>query len=99
MNINNLTKKPTLTKFTIDKPEIVEQYGEPIEFYSWDRQPIDVFLKLAALTGENNTVEIVRIASELILDEAGDPVITSDSMLPTNVLMAAIGEVTEKLGK
>jgi hypothetical protein len=41
-------------------------------------------------------LEIVR---QLLLDEAGKPIVTADTMLPTAVLIRAIAKLTETLGK
>ena len=98
MKINQLAAKPQLIKITLDAQEITEKHGEAVEFWTWDRQPLDVFMKLANLqTGE--TGEIINVVKNLILDEEGKPVITGDVVLPTDILVAAIGEITTMLGK
>jgi hypothetical protein len=98
MKITQLSAKPQLIEFTLDDTEIVAKYGEAIVFWSWDRQPMDIFMKLASAT-ESNVTNIISIVKDLILDEAGKPVITADTMLPTDVLMRAISKITESLGK
>ena len=47
MNLKNLAKKPELIKLTIDNEDIVKEFGEPLDFYCYDRHPMDVFLKVA----------------------------------------------------
>ena len=98
MKITQLSAKPQLIEFTLDDTDIVTKYGEAIVFWSWDRQPMDTFMKLASAT-ESNVTNIISIVKDLILDEAGKPVITADTMLPTDVLMRAISKITESLGK
>ena len=98
MKINQLAAKPQLIKITLDAKEILEKHGEAVEFWTWDRQPLDVFMKLANLqSGEAG--EIINVVKNLILDEQGKPVITGDVVLPTDILVAAIGEITTMLGK
>lgn len=97
MKLTQLASKPQLVKFTIDDAALVAKYGEPIEFWSWDRQPMDVFMKLASAT-ESNVTNIISIVKDLVLDENGKAIITPEAMLPTDVLMAAIGKITTALG-
>ena len=98
MNITQLAAKPVLTKFKLDDKEVVKEYGEPIEFYSWDRQPLDVFMQLANAS-ENDKVTLITIAKDLILDENGKKVLSDDNMLPTKLLMKCIGKIVQILGK
>jgi len=98
MKLSQLTAKPQLILVQLDDAETIKEFKEPIEFHTWDRQPMDIFMKLASATQEN-TGNIIDIVKTLILDENGKPVLTDDVMLPTNVLMRAITKVTEMLGK
>ena len=99
MKITQLAAKPQLVKLTIDDPTLVEEFGEQIEFWSYDRQPLDVFMKLASLNDSTNKVEMINIMRTLILDEEGKQVIIGETMLPTAVLLGAIQKLTELLGK
>ena len=98
MKIQDLAAKPKLISMTIDKKELVEKYGEAIIFHFYDRQPLDVFAKLASAT-QDNVMEIAGVIESLILDEAGQPIIKEGVTLPIDVLMEAINEVTTHLGK
>ena len=98
MKLSQICSEPQLVEVKIDDKEIIKEYGEPISFYTWDRQPMDVFMRLANLDG-NNTVELINIVKTLILDDEGKPILNDKNMLPTNVLMKAIAKVTEQLGK
>ena len=98
MRLSQLTAKPQLVKVILSDEEINKEYGEAIEFYTWDRQPMDTFMKLANAT-QDSTGSVVEIVKTLILDEHGDQILSNDNMLPTNILMKAISKVTEMLGK
>jgi len=98
MKLNSLTAKPQLVEIEINDDEVINEYGEAITFHTWDRQPLDVFMKLAA-ADHTNTVGVIGIVRTLILDEKGKEILKDDAMLPTNILMKAIGKVTELLGK
>lgn len=98
MKLSQLSAKPQLVKIELMDEEIQKEFGEAIEFHTWDRQPMDVFMKLASAT-QDNTTGIINIVKTLILDEDGKEILTDDTMLPTNILMKAIAKVTELLGK
>ena len=98
MKLSQLTAKPQLVLVKIDDEDTIKEYKEPLEFYTWDRQPLDVFMKLASATQEN-TGMIIEVVRTLILDENGKVLLDKDNMLPTNLLMRAISKVTDLLGK
>lgn len=98
MKISQLASKPQLIKLTIDDKAIVKEFGEVIEFWTWDRQPLEVFMKLAS-SSQNNPAEIIDVVRTMILDEDGKQVITGDNMLPTSVLIRIISKIVETLGK
>ena len=98
MKLSQLTAKPQLILIELDDTEIIKEFGEAITFHTWDRQPMDVFMKLAAADSKN-TSNIIEIVRTLILDENGKEILKDDVMLPTHVLMKAIVKVTELLGK
>lgn len=98
MKLSNLAKAPELIKVTIDDKEIVEQYGEPLDFYTLDRQPMDTFLKFAA-GDRNDFTQMAQVLKEMIMDEEGKPVIQEGVMLPSKVMVAAFTKLVEQLGK
>lgn len=100
MKLSQLAARPKLIAISIDDEELVAKYGEPIEFYTWDRQPLEVFMKLAVAStrpGEDNG--IVSIVRTMMLDEHGKEIIVDGVMPPSDVLIAAIGRITSMLGK
>lgn len=98
MKLSELSAKPKLVSVIIDDEEIVKEYGEPLEFYTYDRQPVDVFLKLASID-QNNPSMVIDAVRKLILDENGKEIITQDGTLPSKVLMKVIQKAVESLGK
>lgn len=98
MKLESLAKKPQLVLFKLEDTDIVAEYGEAIEFWSWDRQPIDVFMKLASLDMKNSAA-IVDAVQSLVLDEAGKPILTKEITLPTKIMMRVITRLVEELGK
>jgi hypothetical protein len=98
MKLSEIAKKPLLIEVTIDDADIVEQYGEALTFWTWDRQPMHVFLKLASLN-QSDTASVITAVRELILNEDGTQVMSEDAALPTQILMRVITTVVERLGK
>jgi len=98
MKLSQLAAKPQLIKIVLDDASIVEAHGEPIEFHTWDRQPLEVFMKLANAK-EGDMAHIIDSVRTLILDEEGKQIIKGELMLPTDVLIAAIAKITQTLGK
>lgn len=98
MKLNQIAAKPKLVMFTLDDEATIKEFGEPVEFYSWDRQPLDIFMKLAN-SNQEDLGSMMEVIKKLILDEDGKEIINNDNMLPSNVLIKVIGKVVESLGK
>jgi hypothetical protein len=98
VKLTQLAAKPQLIRLVLDTPDVIERYQEPLEFYTWDRQPLDVFVKLAQINN-SNIGDVIDIVRTMILDESGNQVIQNDVMLPSQVLIQAIGKITDTLGK
>ena len=97
MELTKLIAKPTLVKVSIDGADIVKEYGEPIEFYIYDRQKMDVFMRMATIK-EENYAEIAGMVEQLVLDKDGKQIITKDATLPVKVMMKVIQKVVDSLG-
>jgi hypothetical protein len=98
MKLQALKAKPQLIKLVLDDEEVVKTYGEAIEFWVYDRQPMDIFVRLASVKTDN-VGELFELVNKMILDEQGNPILVEDEMLPTDVLTKVISKVVERLGK
>lgn len=98
MKLSQLSAEPQLVEVTIDDKKIVKKYGETLTFYTWDRQPMDVFTRLANIT-EQDSSEAISVMKTLILDDDGKPVIDDKNTLPMDIMIKAMEKVTELLGK
>jgi hypothetical protein len=98
IKINQIASKPQLIKIILNDAETVKTLGDELEFFTWDRQPLDKFMKLAKVQ-QDNPEEIIGIVKDLILDEEGNVVIKDDVMIPTTILIRIIHKVVETLGK
>ena len=97
MKLQQLASKPTLLKQVIDDAEIVEKYGEPVEFYVYDRYDMNTLMRLASVEGENFSA-ITDIVKELVLDEEGNPVITDENSLPLDIMLKVVEATVNQLG-
>jgi hypothetical protein len=98
LNLTTLASKPQLIKITISNKEITEKYGDELEFWVYDRQPIEQFVKMATL-GQDNFGEIIKLVNTLVLNEQGEPILKEGESLPTDVMMVVVNAVVERLGK
>lgn len=98
MKLSDLASKPKLIKVELDTKEVIKEYGEALEFWTWDRQPMKQFVKLAQIDNDNFDT-IMDSVRDLVLDEKGEQIITDEVTLPTAILMQVVGKVVETLGK
>jgi hypothetical protein len=98
MKLSQLAAKPQLIMITLDDADTVKEFGEPVEFYTWDRQPLETFMKIANNSGGDST-KMLEVVKKLILDENGKEIITNDQMLPSKILVTVISKIVETLGK
>ena len=64
MKLSQIKAKLKLIPVVIDDEDIVAEYGEPLEFYTWDRQPMTVFVRMAATEGVD-TAKIFELVKTL----------------------------------
>ena len=98
LKLTQLAAKPQLIKITLNTKDILDKYEDELEFYIYDRQPLDTFIKIATEMSDNYSNALTMI-KDLILDEQGQPVIRDGLVLPADVTQAAIQQVIEYLGK
>jgi hypothetical protein len=98
MKLSQLAREPQLIKVVIDDEDIITEYAEAIEFWTWDRQPMDTFMKMAAVNPDDYS-SIVSAVRGLVLDDTGQPMLTDKATLPTKVMLRVIAKVVEGLGK
>lgn len=99
MKLNQLASKPQLIQLTVDSEAIIKEYGEPLEFYTYDRQPLSTFVKFASGGADTNAGSMIEVLRTLILDENGKQILTGDITLPTHVLLECMNKITDQLGK
>lgn len=100
MKLTEVASKPQLIKITLDEPEIIDEYHEEIEFWTWDRQPLEKYLGLVGKDASmENMPALIEFAKDLILDESGKAIMTDGKVLPTYVMTLAVNKVVTQMGK
>lgn len=99
MDITQLAQKPQLVEVILDKPELVEKHGDTVVFYTWDRVNTDQFVKLASVEENSGPAEMVSLLKDFILDAQGNPVLADGQSLPMDILVAALEQISTRLGK
>ena len=98
MKLQDIAKKPKLVKFVLDDEDTVKEFGEALEYWTFDRQPMDVFLKLSSVNPEDQGA-IINTVKDLILDEKGNKILVGEEVLPVGIFMRVMTQVVESLGK
>ena len=94
MNLQDIAREPQLVEIELE----VEGYDEALTFYTWDRQPITNFIKLANMnTGDME--QMMTAVRSLVLDKDGKEILGEKSVLPNKDMIAVVQKVTETLGK
>jgi hypothetical protein len=96
--LSDLAGKPQLVSMVIDDAEIVEKYGDSLEFYVYDKLPISTYTKLASLNTKDSG-ELYNAVKDFVLNEKGEPVVNDEMTLPMDIMNAAILKVVDSLGK
>ena len=98
MKLKDLASKPKLIQVILDDEDTIASYGESLEFFTYDRQPIQTFMKLASTQGTDNEA-MLELVRKMILDETGAEIITDEISIPGPILMRAITKIVATLGK
>jgi hypothetical protein len=98
MKLTQIAAKPKLIKVEINDEQTISEFGEALEFWIWDRQSMDTFVKMATIDYKDFGA-LTQIVRDLVLDEEGKPVVSDELVLPSHILMKAINVVVETLGK
>jgi hypothetical protein len=96
MKLQELAAKPKLEKISLDGEDIIELYGEPLEFWMYDRHDLPTFLKLVQM--KDDQMGLYNLIKDIALDENGKPVLKDGEILPMDVMAAVITGVVDKLG-
>ena len=104
MKLSELSQKPKLIEVVLEDEATVEEFGEPLSFWTWDRQPLEQYIKLANIASDNdgkkvNIGDMIEVVKGLVLDEEGKEIMTDGNTLPFSIMTKVVEKVTQSLGK
>jgi len=98
MKLTQLAAQPQLIKIEINDEDVIAKYGEALEFWIYDRQPIEEFIKMATLRTEDFG-QLVKVVNEMVLDETGNTICKDGLAFPNAIMTKIISKVVDTLGK
>ena len=99
MNIKEFASKPQLIEMVLDSPDLVEKYGEPITFYTYNIVRMSTYFDFFNARSNNEFANLDKMMKAMILDKDGKQVLENDEDLPIDIAAAAINKIGEILGK
>lgn len=84
MNIAEFVAKPTVTTLTVESPEILEAYGEPIEFYVNLPIPFEDYVSLTKLSRAD-------FVAKMLVDKDGKKLL-ADGQTLSNFLIGPVND-------
>jgi hypothetical protein len=99
MNIKEFASKPELLEIILDDKDLVEKYGEPITFYTYNIVRMSTYFDFFNARSNNEFAQLDGMMKAMILDKNGKKVLADDEDLPIDIAAAAINKIGEILGK
>ena len=56
MKLKQLASKPQLMRVTLNDEETLKEYGEELEYWVWDKQPLAKIIKLDNVSAERENL-------------------------------------------
>lgn len=99
MNIKKFASVPKLIEVVIDDKDLVETYGEPITFFTYDVVTMSTYFDFFNARSTGEFENLGKLMKEMILDSEGKKVLDDDEDLPIDIAAAAINKLGEIMGK
>lgn len=97
MDLRQAATKPKLEKITLNSEYVIDEYGEPLEFWMWDRQKMPTYIQLSAIE-KTDMAGMLDAVKGLVLDGKGNRMLDDDQELPPQVMVDMINAVVDQLG-
>lgn len=99
MKIESLVSTPKLTEIVLDSPELIESYGEPITFYTYDIVSMTMYFDFFNARSKGEYEALGKLIHKMIMNDKGEPVLKEGQDLPIDIMASAITKIGEILGK
>jgi hypothetical protein len=98
ISLRSLSQKPKLVEIILDDQETLDVFGSPVSFFTYDRQPLHVYLEISQAFGKN-AARTEELLSGLLFNEDATPLISEGEMPDATLMAKALTKVMEQLGK
>tara|TARA_R110001632_G_C11230034_1_gene406496 strand:+ start:126 stop:470 length:345 start_codon:yes stop_codon:yes gene_type:complete len=99
MNIAEFSNKPKLVEIKLDEKDLLEKYGDPITFHTYDVVGMSTYFNFFNARSEGEYENLGNLMKQMILDKDGNPALKDDEDLPIDIAASAINKLGEILGK
>jgi len=99
MEITQLARKPELVEVKLDSEDIIETYGESIEFWMKDYVDITTYFDFYKAQGGENGAKLNDLLRQIILKSDGTQAMGPEDELPVDIAVAALTRINDILGK
>ena len=97
IKLSTLKAKPTLVEKLCKSPSVIEAFGAPIQFWSWDRIPMETYMQLVDADEKDIKIRF-EIAKKLILNEDGTVMLVGDEVFTPAIMTEVVAEVFSDMG-
>lgn len=97
MKLKTLAKKPELVKIVINDEAVVAKYGEPVEFWMYDRYEMETYMRLMNVE-EKDFATMSNVVKGMIYDEDGSKIVSNGEILPSDILVKIVEAAIKQLG-
>jgi hypothetical protein len=99
MKIQQFVSTPKLIEITLDGAELLESYGEPITFYTYDIVSMSMYFDFFNARSAGEYDALGKLIRKMILDDKGNQVMAANQDLPIDIMASAVTKIGEILGK
>lgn len=97
MDLKAAAKKPKLHKISLEAAHVIDEYGEALDFYMYDRYDMPTYIKLS-MVDQADTGAMLEVIRELVLDSKGKTMLEPEDQLPPAVMVDMMNAVVNQLG-
>lgn len=83
----------------MDDDEIIQAYGEAIEFHMLDQMSISTYFDFYRLQQEQDSDKLNDLLRKIVLKEDGTPALSLEEILPVDLTLNLLVKINEFLGK
>ena len=83
----------------MDDPEVIEQYGDTIEFHILDQMSISTYFEFYKLQQDQDSDKLNDLLRKIVLKDDGTPALTEEEIFPVDLTLGLLVKINEFLGK